>query len=232
MRKSSCLLIAMTLMSIMLFSNTVLASKNSSKAHFTVVSAGRCLVQYDAFFGPPLPDQVAGDYNEWESPVGFFMFAGKALTEDWSGGPPADPSLPNGDWHMISPGTLEAHGYLKVAWSHEGENYAIQGEIIPRSQTYGLIEPDQNMLWIKGPEGGMDFTGSYEAGSLSIPLKCGGTFIVVPSGGGPGYYAEVRIQFPGWPTSLLMFYWFEAGLDYLDVHIPAAVVFNHKVTIK
>jgi hypothetical protein len=217
----------------MMFSNTALASKDSSKAHFIVVSAGCCLVQYDAFFGPPLPDSGIGDYSEWESPAGFFVFAGKALTEDWSGGPPGDPYTPPGEWEVTLPGTMKASGLLKASWSHEEVNYEIQGRICPTSQTYGLLEPEKDWLSIKGSAGAMDLIGTYKVDTLTTPLQCACTFIVGPDWTSPDNdVLLVRIQFPSWPTSVIQFYWYEAGLEYQDWHVPPALVLMHEVTIK
>lgn len=232
MRRSFCLLIALGLLSVVMSSNLASASEGPSRSNFTVVSTGRCLVQYDAFFGPPLPDQPIGDYNEWESPTGHFMFAGKALTEEWTGGPPGDPYTPPGEWQVTLPGTMKATGLLKVSWSHEGVDYEIQGSISPKSQTYGLLESKEDWLSIKGREGSMNFIGTYRVGTLTTPLLCSSTFVV-----GPDWIESsndvllVRIQFPGWPTSVITFYWYEVGLEYMDWHIPPAVLM-HQVVIR
>jgi len=213
----------MVLLSIALSSNVALASDDVSKAYFAVVSYGRCLVQYDAFFGPPLPDPGIGDYNEWESPTGAFIFAGKALTEDWSGGPPGDIYTPPGEWEVTLAGTMKAYGSLKVSWTYNGVNYVIQGQISPTSQTYGLLEPGKNWLSIKGSAGMMDFTGSYEVDNLVTPLQCGCTFLLVGDALSPDYPTLlVRVQFPGWPTSVITFYW----------HVPPALVLMNEVIIK
>jgi hypothetical protein len=232
MKRSFCLLIALGLLSVVMSSNLASASEGPYKANFTVASTGRCLVQYDSFFGPPLPDQPIGDYNEWESPTGHFMFAGKALTEEYTGGPPGDPYTPPGEWQVTLPGTMKATGLLKVSWSHEGVNYEIQGRVSPKSQTYGLLEPDKDWLSIKGSAGAMDFIGTYKVDTLTTPLQCACTFIVgtdalIPDSG----VLLVRIQFPDWPTSVITFYWFEAGCEYMDWHIPPAVLM-HQVVIR
>jgi hypothetical protein len=79
----------------------------------------------------------------------------------------------------------------------------------------------------------MDFIGSYKVDSLVTPLRCGCTFIVGSDWASPDNDVLLaRIQFPGWPTSVIQFYWFEAGLEYQDWHVPPALVLMHEVAIK
>jgi len=232
MKRSFCLLVAIGLLSAVMSSNLASASQDLSKAHFTVVSTGRCFVQYDAFFGPPMPDPGTGDYNEWESPTGRFLFAGRALTEEWFGGPPGDPYTPPGEWQVTLPGSMKASGLLEVSWSHEGVNYKIQGRISPTGQTHGLLEPEKDWISIKGSAGAMDFIGMYKVDTLTTPLQCTCTFIVGTDALNPdSHVLLVRIQFPGWPTSVIQFYWYEAGLEYMDWYVPPALLI-HEVIIK
>jgi hypothetical protein len=158
--------------------------------------------------------------------TGVFVFAGKASTDEWSGGPPGDPYTPAGDWDVTLAGTMKAYGYLKVSWSYSGVSYEIQGLISPTSQSYGLLEPNKDWLSIKGSAGMMDFTGSYEIDNLATPLQCGCTFMMVGNTLNPEKGTLlVRLQFPGWPTSVITFYWLEEGL-------PPALVLMHEVIIK
>lgn len=230
-----CLLVIIPLLVIMFTANSVIAPTDTYKARFRVAATGRCLVHYDV---PPYsPSQIPpseGDYMEWESTAGTFIFGGKALTEygisEWYTG--EHPSI-EGDWYTTFPGTLEAKGQVKVSWAHEGINYAIEGKAYSRSTTHGLLEPDQDILWIKGSEGGMDFIGVRRVGSQTTPLQCGITFIVGPS---PGSSVLVRLQIgPGWPCDVVTFYLYEEGFEYtlpdVTISVPSARAFVHQVII-
>lgn len=202
--------------------NPVAASTGTHNAYLGVATLGRCLVHYDV---PPYGPGGA-DYVESESPFGTFIFGGKAQAEDgiseWYTG--EIPSL-EGEWYTTLPGTMKARGWLRVSWRHEGTKYSVRGRIDSKSTTHGLVEPYQDILWIKGAEGGMTFTGVFKAGSQTIPLECHITFVVGPNAWGPGYSTLVRLQIgPGWPCDVIGFWWFEED-------IPTALLFAYQAIV-
>lgn len=235
LRRTVCLLVITPLIMMTFTANPVTASAETHNAYLGVAMFGRCLVHYDVPPIGPGGTPSEGDYTEWKSPFGTFVFGGKAQAEygisEWYTG--EIPSV-EGEWYTTVPGTMKARGWLLVYWKHEGTNYAIRGRIYSKSTTHGLVEPDQDIFWIKGAEGGMTFTGVFRAGLERKPLQCGITFVVAPSASGPGYSMLVRLQIgPGWPCDVVTFWWYEKGLEitlpWITISLPPALLFAHQV---
>ena len=218
-------------MLMMLMASPAVAATETHNTYLGVATLGRGLVYVDRppySAGAPSPE----DYTEWESPIGSFRFLGKAMTvhgyDGYTGEKPPYYSYPT-DWYMIVPATLKAYGSLRVTWSYQGLDYEVTGRNYSRSTTYGLLEPDHDILWIKGAEGQMDFVGTYKAGSQKGSLTGGLTFLVVPSAPySPGWSILVRLQIgASWPTTVVSFYWYEES----NIDVPSALLFMHEVVI-